>query len=47
MLGAGILLGTDTVLTCAHVIPDDGDPVRPRPAGPVLVDLVGCTTPSR
>ncbi|MET7904046.1 serine protease [Streptomyces sp. NPDC005355] len=38
ILGAGILLGSDTVLTCAHVIPDDGLPV---PATRVLVDLVG------
>ncbi|WP_254885610.1 serine protease [Streptomyces sp. NA02950] len=38
VLGAGILLGSDTVLTCAHVIPDDGSAV---PATPVLVDLVG------
>lgn len=37
ILGAGILLGGDTVLTCAHVIPDDGHPV---PASQVLVDLV-------
>ncbi|MFI0780295.1 serine protease [Streptomyces sp. NPDC021212] len=37
ILGAGILLGGDTVLTCAHVIPDDG---RPVPASQVLVDLV-------
>ncbi|MEU0843790.1 serine protease [Streptomyces sp. NPDC005962] len=37
ILGAGILLGGDTVLTCAHVIPDDG---RPVPASRVLVDLV-------
>ncbi|MEU8822291.1 serine protease [Streptomyces sp. NPDC048636] len=38
VLGAGILLGSDTVLTCAHVIPDDGGA---PPATPVLVDLVG------
>ncbi|MCD9144398.1 S1 family peptidase [Streptomyces albireticuli] len=38
MLGAGILLGVDTVLTCAHVIPWDGGP---EPAGEVLVELVG------
>ncbi|MBL1099453.1 trypsin-like peptidase domain-containing protein [Streptomyces sp. 205] len=38
VLGAGILLGSDTVLTCAHVIPDDGGV---PPATPVLVDLVG------
>ncbi|MEU7366037.1 serine protease [Streptomyces hygroscopicus] len=37
VLGAGILLGSETVLTCAHVIPDDGLPV---PATEVLVDLV-------
>ncbi|MBB5119977.1 hypothetical protein AF335_23075 [Streptomyces eurocidicus] len=39
MLGAGILLGVDTVLTCAHVIPWDGD--GPEPGGEVLVELVG------
>src|SRR4051812_37925678 len=33
ILGAGILLDGDTVLTCAHVIPDDG---RPVPASQVL-----------
>ncbi|MEU1663473.1 serine protease [Streptomyces sparsogenes] len=38
VLGAGILLGSETVLTCAHVIPEDG---RPVPATEVLVDLVG------
>ncbi|ARZ69586.1 serine protease [Streptomyces sp. HU2014] len=38
MLGAGILLGVDTVLTCAHVIPWDGGP---DPADEVLVELVG------
>ncbi|MFD0445862.1 trypsin-like serine protease [Streptomyces indonesiensis] len=37
VLGAGILLGSETVLTCAHVIPDDGLPV---PATEVLVELV-------
>lgn len=38
VLGAGILLGSETVLTCAHVIPADGWPV---PAVEVRVDLVG------
>ncbi|MBT2382147.1 serine protease [Streptomyces sp. ISL-11] len=38
MLGAGILLGVDAVLTCAHVIPWDGGP---EPDGEVLVELVG------
>ncbi|MES4901062.1 MULTISPECIES: serine protease [unclassified Streptomyces] len=38
VLGAGILLGSETVLTCAHVIPGDG---RPLPATEVRVDLVG------
>ncbi|MCQ8195118.1 S1 family peptidase [Streptomyces rugosispiralis] len=37
VLGAGVLLGSETVLTCAHVIPDDGLPV---PATEVLVELV-------
>jgi hypothetical protein len=37
VLGAGILLGSETVLTCAHVIPDDG---RPVPATRVVVELV-------
>ena len=45
ILGAGILLGGETVLTCAHVIPDDGHPgpgsgPGPVPASQVLVDLV-------
>ncbi|GAA0471940.1 serine protease [Streptomyces sp. NPDC046215] len=38
MLGAGILLGVDTVLTCAHVIPWDGGP---EPDVEVLAELVG------
>ncbi|MEU5431416.1 serine protease [Streptomyces olivoreticuli] len=38
MLGAGILVGADSVLTCAHVIPWDGGP---QPAAEVVAELVG------
>ncbi|MGW2370252.1 trypsin-like peptidase domain-containing protein [Streptomyces sp. NPDC001667] len=38
MLGAGILVSADTVLTCAHVIPWDGGP---EPTAEVVAELVG------
>ncbi|MEU3756612.1 serine protease [Streptomyces olivoreticuli] len=38
MLGAGILVGADSVLTCAHVIPWDGGP---QPTAEVVAELVG------
>ncbi|MFE5871166.1 trypsin-like peptidase domain-containing protein [Streptomyces roseifaciens] len=43
VLGAGILLAADAVLTCAHVIPSGPrDPAFPSaPTGDVLVELVG------
>ncbi|MEW2035020.1 serine protease [Streptomyces roseifaciens] len=43
VLGAGILLAADAVLTCAHVIPSGPrDPALPAaPTGDVLVELVG------
>ncbi|MGK5734104.1 S1 family peptidase, partial [Streptomyces sp. URMC 124] len=43
VLGAGILLAADAVLTCAHVIPaGPGDAAAPGvPTGEVLVELVG------
>ncbi|WP_424891974.1 trypsin-like peptidase domain-containing protein [Streptomyces sp. XH2] len=43
VLGAGILLAADAVLTCAHVIPTGPDDLTGHavPGGEVLVELVG------